>query len=147
MASFNFLDYCNPCGAWCCKGEAPYASKEELTLLNVKKIGQRADGSCQFLKRNQCTEYQLRPLECRLFPFDIKEIEGALTWILWLNCPANAVMEVDENLTRFEQDILVSWSIQYIKDYVAYHRINEPPKYAELPFTKIRSVNFVKHKQ
>lgn len=141
MATFNFLDYCIPCGAWCCKGEAPYSSQEELTRLKVKKIGQKADGSCQFLNGNQCIEYESRPLECRLFPFDIKEIEGALTWILWLNCPAQSLLEANEHLTRFEQDILQPHGIQYLKDYVAYHLINEPPKYTTLTFKKLRKVH------
>ena len=31
-----------------------------------------AEGKCFFLKDNQCTIYELRPLICRFYPFELK---------------------------------------------------------------------------
>lgn len=34
------------------------------------------EGKCVFLKQNQCTLYQLRPLICRFYPFELKFDKG-----------------------------------------------------------------------
>ena len=41
--------------------KAPY-------IYEMKKI----EGKCIFLKDNQCTIYELRPLICRFYPFELK---------------------------------------------------------------------------
>ncbi len=36
------------------------------------EIRKNADGKCFFLKDNQCRIYELRPLICRFYPFELK---------------------------------------------------------------------------
>jgi Fe-S-cluster containining protein len=48
-------------------GMAPYAFEMRKTV---------ADGKCVFLADNRCTIYQLRPLICRFYPFELKPNEA-----------------------------------------------------------------------
>ena len=74
MKDIDWLSFCIPCNNWCCKGESPFASEEELAVLKIDKICQKDGGSCMFLEDGRCSCYTDRPFECRIFPFDI--IEG-----------------------------------------------------------------------
>jgi Fe-S-cluster containining protein len=38
----------------------------------VYRMKKNADGKCMFLKDNTCTIYQMRPLICRFYPFELK---------------------------------------------------------------------------
>jgi Fe-S-cluster containining protein len=49
-------DFCEPI-----IGKEPYVYEMEKTM-----------GKCVFLKDNQCTIYELRPLICRFYPFELK---------------------------------------------------------------------------
>ncbi|MCW4025492.1 MAG: YkgJ family cysteine cluster protein [Candidatus Bathyarchaeota archaeon] len=49
-------DFCEPI-----TGKEPY-------IYEMKKTA----GKCIFLKNNQCTVYELRPLICRFYPFEFK---------------------------------------------------------------------------
>ena len=47
------------------------------------------DEGCFFFKKGRCEIYPVRPLDCRLFPFDIiEDDDGKLRWILYTDlCP------------------------------------------------------------
>ena len=38
------------------------------------KMKKPEDGKCLFLKNSQCTIYEIRPLICRFYPFELKNI-------------------------------------------------------------------------
>lgn len=38
----------------------------------VHRMKKNVDGKCIFLKDNACTIYQMRPLICRFYPFELK---------------------------------------------------------------------------
>jgi Fe-S-cluster containining protein len=38
----------------------------------VYRLKKNADGKCMFLKDNGCTIYQMRPLICRFYPFELR---------------------------------------------------------------------------
>ncbi len=46
---------------------APYVYEMKKTV---------EDGKCVFLENNRCTIYQLRPLICRFYPFELKTAHG-----------------------------------------------------------------------
>lgn len=138
--AFDFKKYCLPCESWCCKGENPYASRDELKLLGVDKIGTNPDDTCVFLDGGQCSIYSKRPFECRIFPFDVQKINGRLTWVLWDVCPAKAFLNIDDFLILFESIILEDKGIEYLHDYIDYHKKHEPIKYSELSYKIIQLV-------
>lgn len=82
---------CQKCGACCdVEGGAVYLTDEEITAVSffmgileenfrkeyLKKddeghliINDEHPSKCRFLKGNKCTIYQVRPIQCRTFPF------------------------------------------------------------------------------
>lgn len=143
MKEFNWLDFCIPCGSWCCHNENPFASENELLQLHVTKINTKEDGSCVFLnKSGRCEVYANRPLECRIFPFDVQEMNGTLFWVVWDVCPATPQLDYNKMIEFFETDLSKQWTLGYIKDYVAYHRLNQPEKYSKRSFRIIKELNW-----
>jgi len=51
----------------------------------------RANGDrCYFYRDGKCAIYSARPLDCRIFPFDIREVDGGLFWIVYTDlCPTS----------------------------------------------------------
>jgi Fe-S-cluster containining protein len=49
-----------------------------------------SEGKCFFLKDNQCTIYELRPLICRFYPFELKfeQDKDGHVFSFTLECPA-----------------------------------------------------------
>jgi Fe-S-cluster containining protein len=59
------------------EGNEPY-------MLEMKKL----EGKCIFLKNNQCTIYQQRPIICRFYPFELKTENNHHAFNATLECPA-----------------------------------------------------------
>ena len=142
MVHFDFLKFCTLCKFWCCREEKPYASKEELKKLGVDTITTNLDGSCMFLKNKKCEIYPNRPFECRIFPFDIHEIDGKLVWVCWETCHAYPFLNIEEFINFFEKEFPKKWSIEYLWNYLKHHENNEPLKYSKLSFKVIREVKW-----
>jgi Fe-S-cluster containining protein len=55
----------------------------------VYEMKKPQDGKCFFLKNNQCTNYDLRPLICRFYPFELKFAPDQDTHVFnaTLECP------------------------------------------------------------
>lgn len=111
------FDFCSDCPAHshCCRRirihgemEPPFLSQAEAELIAQRTAGKiidfailqgdsagqhlaikALDGKCHFYRNGICTIYELRPLDCRLFPFDIIEApSGELVWIVYTDlCP------------------------------------------------------------
>lgn len=60
-----------------------FAQKLTTNLYQMKRENGDSNG-CFFFKNNKCTIYDCRPIDCRLFPFDFKEIEGTY-WLIYYN--------------------------------------------------------------
>jgi Fe-S-cluster containining protein len=80
------------------------AEAERLALLVGKKICEVAEpvegktpyvyemrkskeGKCLFYVDNQCAVYELRPLICRFYPFEMKAENGAFRFAVTVECP------------------------------------------------------------
>lgn len=143
MKKFDFLPHCIRCGNWCCISETPFASDEELARLGVEKIGRKDDGSCVFLDGSgSCSKYSNRPFECRIFPFDIMRIKGRLHWIIWEVCPVHSLLDHEEYIDGMEQRLSKDWPLDYIEQYAAYHKQNQPNKYSREKYKVIREVRW-----
>lgn len=83
------------------KIEAERISKK--TLKDVSEFAEKIEGfkpyiywmkkteneKCMFLKGNSCTIYNIRPLICIFYPFELKEIGGkSYTFVYTEECPA-----------------------------------------------------------
>ena len=51
----------------------------------------KGSSGCYFYKDGRCEIYSVRPLDCRIFPFDIiEDEEGRLNWIIYIDlCPVD----------------------------------------------------------
>ena len=75
-----------------------YLEDHPFQTLNNNESG------CLFHRAGQCEVYQVRPLDCRMFPFDIIEDEdGKLRWIVYADlCPVDFdYRPAYEHLKRF----------------------------------------------
>ena len=81
---------CTACceGAWLHAEEAGRARALDPASVveeeGVAFLG--AGGRCPWLGAGGCGRYAARPLDCRLFPLDIVEHEGALWWCVFQSC-------------------------------------------------------------
>jgi Fe-S-cluster containining protein len=52
------------------------------------QLNEQPDGACIFLRDDQCTVYEARPLQCRTFPFWPENLKSIYRWKqLNSNCP------------------------------------------------------------
>ena len=133
---FNFLPHCQPCLA-CCKNENIFLSEKERQYFGNKA----GEENCHnLLDDGRCKIHENRPTECRLYPYDIKRINGKLTWIIWDSCPATSYIPNQytlEQIKNFETNLEESW----VYDYVAHHEENEPEKYSNMVYHVIKLYN------
>lgn len=90
----KFYDACPDCKGRCCY--LPWISKEECELVSLfGDAVEKVDNTNFFLNRKQCkfldnkglcTIYDIRPLDCKLFPLDIIEQEGSYYWCIFTTC-------------------------------------------------------------
>jgi hypothetical protein len=64
-------------------------TSEILPHVSLTSIRKGADGACVFYRQlgPGCSIYLARPIDCRLYPLDIKVIDDRLTWIVYTSCP------------------------------------------------------------
>lgn len=140
MEKFDFLPHCTACQTWCCKGENPYATKKELAVLGLDRIGTNPNGTCELLQDGKCSRYEERPFECRVFPFDILELDGKLTWVLWNACGLSKVFDGRKKVDEVEKELFAQFSFGYILGYVEFHKKNQPQKYSSSSYQVLRPI-------
>lgn len=61
---------------------------EETTPSGNGLAIKRIDSGCFFYRDGKCNIYSVRPFDCRIFPFDIREVAGELHWVVYTDlCP------------------------------------------------------------
>lgn len=66
------------------KNVSEFANKLTNNLYQMKRKDDKEENGCIFFVNNKCSIYNDRPIDCRLFPFDFKEIEGEY-WLIYYN--------------------------------------------------------------
>ena len=66
------------------KPKEEFASKLTNNLYQMKRREDKEENGCVFFINNSCSIYKDRPLDCRLFPFDFKEIDNTY-WLIYYN--------------------------------------------------------------
>lgn len=59
-----------------------FADKLTDNLYQMKRANNDPTKGCIFFQNNGCSIYENRPIDCRLFPFDFKEINGEY-WLIY----------------------------------------------------------------
>ena len=76
-----------------------FAKKLTDNLYQMKRMDDNEEKGCVFFINNSCSIYKNRPIDCRLFPFDFKEIDGEY----WLICYND--IDICKALPRDEDEI------------------------------------------
>jgi Fe-S-cluster containining protein len=63
----------------------------------------RDNGLCVFFKNGRCTNYENRPLECRLYPHILTYQEGRLSLYLHSGCPQREYAQTPEVPVEVQQ--------------------------------------------
>lgn len=74
-----------------------FATKRTSNLYQMKRIDDKENGACIFFNNNRCSIYSSRPLDCRMFPFDFKEIDGEY-WVIYYNKACQAIPSNKEEI-------------------------------------------------
>lgn len=61
-----------------------FAKKLSPNLYQMRRFEDKEENGCVFFANNSCSIYENRPIDCRLFPFDFKEINGEY-WLIYYN--------------------------------------------------------------
>ena len=86
-------------------------NNEAYNILSV-------DGVCPFYK-NGCTIYDIRPSDCRLFPYDLKEIDGKYYLIQYdLPCGSKHVSEDVDEVIKVLSAIITTYTDKKIEEKV-----------------------------
>lgn len=125
---FNWLGYCTSCNIECCHNTDKDIPENKCTKPGVEIMDVHS--------------YDHRPLECRLFPFDVKEVDEKLTWIMWNKCHVTPKLDYESFMNFFERQFSKKVSLEHIKQYVEHTKINNPRKYSTNNYTIIREVNW-----
>ncbi len=120
---------CLSCKEKCCDSEIVFPlfvtenEYERLTCLYPDAIGQfNKSVPCPFLKENKlCIVHDTKPIDCKLFPFDIIMVDQKFYWIIReINCPIAKDKEgFEKYLSIFEETIIPNF-IEYMEDYALF---------------------------
>jgi len=105
---------------------------------HFKKINHEAynilsiDSVCPFYK-NGCTIYDIRPSDCKLFPYDLKEINGKY-YLIQYNLPCGSI-NVHENVDNVVKELCSI--IKTYTDKKIEERVNL------LPYKVIKEINLI----
>ena len=81
---------------------------------------------CPFLGEDRlCMAHDIKPVDCRLFPFDVIEVDGKLCWIIWkFSCLViQDESRFEEYLVDLEEKLIPGFR-SYLSAYSAF-RIDE----------------------
>lgn len=101
-------------------------------FANIKLI----NNNCYFYKNNKCTIYNNRPLDCRLFPFDIRRNEsGELILVYYTTvCPSLVNMDIYKDNALF----LLSFVDNYLEEYADH----ESPLLDQLEYKIVTALTY-----
>lgn len=151
MREFNWLGGCTSCNTNCCHNENKFIPENECSRPEIKELGLGYEGKHDMIKKSgmqlevksrirELPDY--RPLECRLFPFDVKEIDDKLVWVMYNNCHATPKLNYEKFIDFFEKKFSREIPLDYIKRYVTYHNSNNSKKLSTHKYIVLKEVNW-----
>lgn len=137
LGTFHFCDGCLA-NKNCCTGKT--VDKAILTPKDIRIISKKTglhrsefstptNGSlasmkvrgseCYFYQNRKCTIYNVRPVDCRLFPFDIRKNNKLESMLVWYStaCPKQINAESYEKSVKLLLNSLHPYSEEFAKLY------------------------------
>ena len=91
-----------------------------LTGEPIRQAIPNKDGYCSFLTtEHRCRIYQYRPLDCRLYPLDIRWENGKWYWMVyvWEECPLSGFDSFEGAMIRAEREIIPLFTVEELRLY------------------------------
>lgn len=124
-----------------------FSEKLTSNLYQMKRDNNDPNKGCVFFKNNACTIYDYRPIDCRLFPFDFKEINGEY-WLIYYDnvnvCKALPTIKEDINYCAHNIRPLLDMVLPYMSecsDPIFCKRLANQSYKKLFPINKIRDDN------
>lgn len=122
---------------------------KDLTIngKTVKTIKKKDDSStCIFWdeENTQCSIYQNRPFDCRMFPFDVYSIEGKFYWVVYSCNPDSDWRWSEEYLRALEAEPQFDEIMENIDVFGDLTWLKSLKEAQKIPFTIIREVRWKK---
>ena len=160
---FSYVSLCSTCTSTCCESvDAPpvfpndikklkQIGKDTSEYLNYLDLGegrvwtsikkQKDSNFCKFYDQEKklCTIYEHRPLDCKMYPFDIGFIDKEPWWYVYSCNPNSDWSWTEKHLQKFEADPYFFEIIDSLKNYELYinngHADYSKP---EVPIRKVK---------
>ncbi len=87
------------------------------TLFQMQK---QKDNACYFYRNNKCTIYEIRPIDCRIFPYDIKIGKDGNYYLIYYkvnSCPIKNVNIKDIKMVSYNTRVFLRMLLPYIKEW------------------------------
>lgn len=126
-----------------------FAKKLTNNLYQMKRVDDDNSKGCVFFQNNCCSIYENRPIDCRLFPFDFKEIRGKY-WLIYYDnidvCRALPTKKADIQCCAHNMRPLLDMVLPYMSecsDPVFSERLSKQSYKPLFSIDKIRDDNFI----
>jgi hypothetical protein len=140
---FDWLGYCTSCNIDCCHNMNSSIPEKECTRQDTGEHYRIVDHQNTPTGEPDISEsYDNRPLECRLFPFDIKEIDQKLVWIVHDRCHATPKLDYGKFINFFEGHFSRTIPLDQIQKYVEHNKVHRFGKYESDDFKVLKEVNW-----
>lgn len=94
--------------------------EKDKSLKSIYLMKTSDSGSCYFLKDHQCGIYKDRPIDCRIFPYDIKLFEDGKFYLIYYNaeqcCTTNTSADCLK-VTSYHMRIFIRILFPYIREW------------------------------
>lgn len=110
---------CKGKGCFCCT--PPWVLEEELKYFDKVTLKNSlyflpGGKTCGFYDGGSCSVYEKRPLDCRLFPFDLFEKDGDLFVGIYTLCPT--YKELIVNNSELVIEVIKSFNENILKQFI-----------------------------
>jgi len=110
-------------------------------LKYIMKTKRNSDECIFFDSEKGCSIYQIRPFDCKIFPFDIYKINGEYTWIVYACNPNSNWKWTESILESFESEWLTSKTIDELEYFTNNERLDQSGK--AFGYEILRKVKFL----
>ena len=97
-----------------------------------------------FSSEKQCTIYDHRPFDCKIYPFDIYKIDDEYRWIVYSCNPDSDRKWSEELLDKFEKELLTPNMVEYLVAFSSLERFDDT-KQITYEYAVLRKVDFTKY--
>lgn len=122
-----------------------FAVKMTNNIYQMRRVDNDETKGCIFFQNNRCSIYEYRPVDCRMFPFDFKEIGGEY-WVIYYNEVCNALPTEEDEILMCAHNMrpLLELILPYMSecsDATLSQRLMKQPFVKLFPVSRIRDDN------